>query len=116
LILVAWVGATTGTTSNSVSTILAGEIVLETSLLLIFTSFKFDFPYFKIKNRRTHCANVVCKVVIQREKFKAVSHPVWVCWKAMIQEKTVKEERTDKNYSNDNYSYICSQPRFEYLL
>jgi len=33
----------------------------------------------------------------------------------MIEEKTIKEEWTNKNYSNDNYSYICSQRRFEYL-
>ena len=52
-----------------------------------------------------------CKVVIEREKFKAVSNLVWVCWKAMIEEKTIKEEWTNKNYSNDNCSYICSQRR-----
>jgi len=33
-----------------------------------------------------------CKVVIEREKLKAVSDTVWVCWKAVIQEKTIKEE------------------------
>ena len=38
----------------------------------------------KIKNRRTHWANVVCKVVNREKKLKAVSNPVWVCWKAVI--------------------------------
>ena len=33
----------------------------------------------------------------------------------MVWEKTIKEEWTNKNYSNDNYSYICSLRRFEYL-
>jgi len=33
----------------------------------------------------------------------------------MIVEKTIKEECTNKNYSIDSYSYICSQRRFEYL-
>ena len=33
----------------------------------------------------------------------------------MIEEKMIKEECTNKNYSNDNYSYICSLRRFEYL-
>ena len=34
-------------------------------------------------------ANVVCTVVMRRKKFQAVStHCVWVCWTAMIQEKT----------------------------
>ena len=28
----------------------------------------------------------------QREKFKAVSNTVWVCWKAMIKNKTIKSE------------------------
>ena len=36
-------------------------------------------------------------------KFKEVSTTVWVCLKAMITEKTLKEECTNKNYSNDNY-------------
>ena len=38
----------------------------------------------KIQNRRTHWANVVCKVVQRENKFKAVSNLVWVCWKARI--------------------------------
>ena len=33
----------------------------------------------------------------------------------MIKEMSIKEEWTNKNYSNDNYSYICSLRRFEYL-
>ena len=37
----------------------------------------------KIKKRRR--SNVVVKD-------KAVSNPVWACWKAMIEEKTIKEE------------------------
>ena len=32
------------------------------------------------------------KFVNRENKFKAVSHLVWVCLKAMIQEKTIKEE------------------------
>ena len=41
------------------------------------------FDLFKNQNseRIEQCS---CKVVIKREKFKAVSNPVWVCWKAMI--------------------------------
>ena len=34
----------------------------------------------------------------------------------MIWEKTIKEEWTNKNDFNDNYSYICSQRRLIYLL
>jgi len=37
-------------------------------------------------------ANVVCKVVIEENKFKAVSNLVWVCLKAVIIEKTIKEK------------------------
>ena len=37
-------------------------------------------------------SNVVCKVDNREKKLKAVSNPVWVCWKAMIEEKTIKEE------------------------
>ena len=33
----------------------------------------------------------------------------------MIEEKTIKEECTNKNYSIDHYSYICSQRHFEHL-
>jgi hypothetical protein len=47
----------------------------------------------KSKNRRnalSKCSFV--KFVNRREKFKAVSHLVWVCWKAMIEEKTIKED------------------------
>jgi len=36
--------------------------------------------------------SLVGKVVTEREKLKAVSNSVWVCWKAMITEKTTKEE------------------------
>ena len=32
------------------------------------------------------------KVVNRENKLKAVSDTVWVCWKAMITEKTTKEE------------------------
>ena len=40
----------------------------------------------------------------KEKKFTAVSNTVWVDLKAMVTEKTIKEESTDKNYSNDNYS------------
>ena len=63
---------------------------------------------FKNQNSGKAEANVVCKVVNrERKKLKAVSDTVWVCWKAVIVEKTRKEELIDKNYSNDNYSYIA---------
>ena len=42
-----------------------------------------------IKATQEQCS---CKVVTEREKIKAVSNPVWACWKAMIEEKTIKEE------------------------
>ena len=47
----------------------------------------------------------------------AVSNLVWVCWKAMIEEKTIKEEWTNKNYSNDNYrtTFCGTAFAFEYL-
>ena len=49
---------------------------------------------------------VYIKVIrIRKEKkVKAVSNTVWFDLKAMVTEKTIKEESTDKNYSNDNYS------------
>ena len=47
------------------------------------------------------------KLQWRENKLKAVSDTVWVCLKAMITEKTIKEERTNKKYSNDNYSYSC---------
>ena len=34
---------------------------------------------------------------------KAVSDTVWICLKAMITEKTLKEESSHKNYYDDNY-------------
>ena len=46
------------------------------------------------------------------EKFRKVSGTVWFCLKGMIQENTLKEERTDKSDSNDNYNYYgegCSK-------
>ena len=58
----------------------------------------------KIAGKQEQCS---CKVVNREKKLKAVSNLVWVCWKAMIKEKTMKEECTSKNYSNDNYSYIA---------
>ena len=48
----------------------------------------------------------------EKKKFQAVSVTVWVCSKAVITENTLKEESTDKNCSNDNYSFICSLCRF----
>ena len=51
-----------------------------------------------IKNRRnalSKCSFV--KFVIQkRDKLKAVSNTVWICWKAMVKEKTIKKEWTYK--------------------
>ena len=38
----------------------------------------------KNQNRRTHRANVVCKVVNRENKFEAVSNLVWDCLKATI--------------------------------
>ena len=40
----------------------------------------------------------------KRKKFKAVSTTVWICLKAMITEKTIKEESTNKSNFNDNYN------------
>jgi hypothetical protein len=39
------------------------------------------------------------------EKFRKVRDSVWVCLKAVITEKTLKEESSKKNYFYDNYSY-----------
>ena len=33
-------------------------------------------------------------IIIEKEE-KIVSNPVWVCWKAMISEKTIKEKCTN---------------------
>ena len=43
----------------------------------------------------------------EREKIslKAVSHTVWVCWKTIIHEKTIKKLLTNKNHLNDSYNY-----------
>ena len=41
----------------------------------------------------------------KKKKLNAVSNPVWVYLKAVIQKKTFKEECTNENYSNDNYNY-----------
>ena len=43
-------------------------------------------------------------VIEERKSWKAVSHAVWVCLKAVIVEKTIKEEWIDKKCSNDNYN------------
>ena len=53
-----------------------------------------DIPVSKIKKNQNSDAlsKCSCKVVIEREKFKAVSDTVWVCWKAVITEKTIKEK------------------------
>ena len=64
---------------------------------------------FKNQNRQTHWANVVCKVVNRKRiSLKQLVYLVWVCWKAMITEKTIKEEWTNKNYSNNNYRLHCN--------
>ena len=43
-------------------------------------------------------------VIEEKKSFKAVSNAVWVCLKAVIVEKTIKEECIDKNCCNDNYN------------
>ena len=48
-------------------------------------------------NEKRRRSNVV-------EKFREVSDSVWVSLKAVIIEKTLKEEWTKKNNSNDNYN------------
>ena len=63
------------------------------------------------KSKKVTQEQCSCKVVIEREKFKAVSDTVWVCWKAMIAEKTINEECTNKNYSNDNYRLHFAEQR-----
>ena len=40
------------------------------------------------------------------EKFRKVSDDVWVSLKAVITEKTFKEESTNKNYFYDNYNLV----------
>jgi hypothetical protein len=40
----------------------------------------------------------------RKKKLTAVSHTVWVDLKAMVSEKTIKQESTNKIYFNDNYS------------
>ena len=55
---------------------------------------------------------VVIKREEERKEFqKAVSITVWVCWKAVVTEKTIKEKSTNKSNFNDNYSYIASASR-----
>ena len=43
-----------------------------------------------LKNQKATQEQCSCKVVNRENKFKAVSNTVWVCWKAMIEEKTIK--------------------------
>ena len=43
-----------------------------------------------------------CKLV----KFSEVSDRVWVSFEAVIIEKTLKEEWTDKKYFDDNYNLV----------
>ena len=62
-----------------------------------------------------HCLGLFERYNSIEDILKAVSDTVWVCWKAMITEKTIKEECTNKNYFNDNYSYIAHSVRFENL-
>jgi hypothetical protein len=38
------------------------------------------------------------------EKFRKVSDSVWICWKAVITEKALKEKWTNKNKFYDNYN------------
>ena len=42
------------------------------------------------------------------EKFREVSDSVWVSFDAVIIEKTIKEEWTNKNNFNDNYNLVYS--------
>ena len=62
------------------------------------------YPVSKIKKRRRSNVVVSCN---RENKFKAVSNPVWVCWKGILTDNTLKEEQTYKKYFNDNYSYIA---------
>ena len=39
-------------------------------------------------------------------KFREVSGDVWVCWKGIVTEKTLKEEWKNKNDFYDNYNSI----------
>jgi hypothetical protein len=48
--------------------------------------------------------NIPVQIREKEEKLKPVSNLVWIYLKAMVTEKTLKEECTDKNISNDNYS------------
>ena len=41
-------------------------------------------------------------------KFREVSGDVWVCWKGIVTEKTLKEERKNKNDFYDNYNLVYS--------
>ena len=52
----------------------------------IFACFLFDIRLCILKRSRSSV------VVIEREQFKTVSHAVWVCWKAVTTEKTIKEK------------------------
>ncbi len=40
------------------------------------------------------------------EKFRKVSDSVWICWKAVITEKALKEKWTNKNKFYDNYNLV----------
>ena len=51
-------------------------------------------------SKKTNALSTKCSLKSLRE----VSDSVWVSFEAVIIEKTLKEERTDKKYSNDNYN------------
>ena len=49
----------------------------------------------------------------QSTKFQCLNFLVYIVWvslKAVITKKTLKEERTDKKYSNDNYNLSIVTP------
>ena len=37
--------------------------------------------------------------------FELFVYTVWACLKVMTQQKTLKEESSQKNHNNDNYNY-----------
>ena len=53
-------------------------------------------------NEKRRRSNVV-------EKFREVSDSVWVSFEAVIIEKTLKEDWTNKNNFDDNYNYYSAQ-------
>ena len=72
----------------------------------------FDFCDFLFPRFKSSIGKTLCKSIQKRrrsnvvEKFREVSDSVWVSFEAVIIEKTLKEEWTNKNNFDDNYNLV----------